>query len=104
MFERNILRDHFAELSPDGGEPSTLRALGWGELVARLKAASDCRAELDAIAPITGGRFDQYPKLAERAQRDGKRAVNRNALGHGKISQAHGGEAAIAAASGDREN
>ena len=100
MLERNILRDHLAET----GDGLALRELGWSELVARLKASSECRSERGQVLGNAGGGFDQFPKLTAEALYEGKRPVNRTALGHGKIVEANGAETAIHVASGDRES
>ncbi len=97
MFEGKILHDQFSET----GDGLALRELAWADLVARLAAARDLRGELDGVAGEAGGGFEHYAKLACTAQGKGKRAVNRNALGHGKDDGAKEQETATNAANRD---
>jgi hypothetical protein len=84
MFEGKALHDQFAET----GDGLALRELAWADLVARLAAARDLRRELDRAVGMPGGGFGQFTKLAWEAQDEGKRLVNRNALGAGKVDEA----------------
>lgn len=108
MFEGKTLHRQFADARAqtraETGDGLQLRELVWSELVARLAASSEGRAELERVAGVAGGSFGHFPKVTAQALCEGKYPVNRNALEHGKISEAHGGEAVIEAVTGDREN
>ena len=94
MFEGKALQRQFAE-TDDG---LALRELDWNDLVARIAAARDLRGELDRLVGAPGGGFDQFANLASAAQYKGKRHVNCNALGAGKVDKAKAQETAMSAA------
>ena len=100
MFEGSILGRHQAET----GDGLALRELAWAELVARLAATREIRAEFERMPEGPLGGFRQFSKLRECAEGKGKRGVNRNALSDGKLDGAiEHDAAAISAAEDDRE-
>ena len=100
MFEGNILGRHQAET----GDGLALRELAWADLVARLAATREIRAEIERIPEGPLGGFRQFPNVRKSAEGKGKRGVNRNALSDGKLDSAVENEAvATDAAQGDRE-
>jgi hypothetical protein len=86
-----------------GEETPILRQLRWTDLVARIAATRDLRA-----APTLGqgGADDAAGSFASfhlDEPEKGQRAVNRDALSHGKLSRIHPSDTAKNADTGDRE-
>ena len=84
MLDGNLLQNQFSRT----GDGMTLREIAWADLVARLKAARELRGEFVHAPGNDGGGFDKFAKLALQAENEGKRPVNRNALGASKVNDA----------------
>ena len=84
MFEGTIASGHLAET----GDGLALRELAWADLVARLAATREVRAEFERMPHGPLGGFRQFSKVRQSAEGKGKRAVNRNALSDGKFDEA----------------
>lgn len=100
MFEGSILSGQLAET----GDGLALRELAWADLVARLAATREVRAEFERMPAGPLGGFRQFSKVRENSESKGKRGVNRNALSDGKSDEAiEDAVIAKSAVKGDRE-
>lgn len=89
-------------------ETPILRQMRWSDLVARIAATRDLRAAPNLSTENTDdtpGSFAAFHlgEAAEDHQQMGQRAVNRDALSHGKLTRINPLDAANNAESGDRE-
>ena len=97
MFEGHINRQAFV----DGRESEVLQRFRWTELVARLEATRELRAEL---ARSSAGGFQAFGEARRETCDKGKCAGNHTDLAHGKGEPLNGADAADGAAHGDEEN
>ena len=74
-------------LDEEQREAGSLRPLKWEELVARLTAARDLRAEMDPHAEGSEGSFDAGSARRIAAHHNGKQGVNLEDSGNGKVAE-----------------
>ena len=86
-----------------GEETPILRQLRWTDLVARIAATRDLRAappfSQEARDEVAGSFASFHLDEPEK----GQRAINRDALSHGKLTRINPSDTAKNAESGDRE-
>lgn len=82
-------------------ESEVLHRFRWTELVAKLSATRELREEL---SKGEHGGFEAFGEVRRENGEESKRAVNQNALAHGKTEALAQGRAANGAVQGDREN
>jgi len=88
MFEGNILHIGHEVVARDAsGTAEGLRALSWGELVARLDASRDFRRVMEAQSGAPGGSFNRTSARHLAALGDGKPGINPFALANGKMAE-----------------
>ena len=96
MFEGHFNRTAFV----DGRESEVLQRFRWTELVARLEATRELRAEL---AKSSAGGFQAFGDARRETCENGKSAINHSDLAHGKDEPLNDGAAANGAVHGDEE-
>ncbi|MBX7513884.1 hypothetical protein K3179_04900 [Qipengyuania sp. GH38] len=96
MFEGHINRKAFVE----GRESEVLQRFRWTELVARLEATRELRAEL---AKGSVGGFEAFGEVRRENCENGKSAINHTDLVHGKVAGLNPSRAANGAVHGDKE-
>ena len=100
MFEGHINKKTLEQARESTG----LHQFRWTELVAKLSATRELRAELSrGEAGCEGGGFDAFGDIRRENGEESKRAVNHNGLAHGKDEALGRGRAATGAVQGDRE-
>lgn len=107
MFEGHIKALGLGEAD----ESSVMRQLRWTDLVARLEATRELRAELGRPSESGFAAFSAQQGEAKSACSDaklhggenGKRAVNQDVLSHGKVMPRRQTAVANDAADGDRD-
>ncbi len=99
MFEGNPIS---AAQIPQG-EGKALRAIGWGELTARINAARDLRKELRSDSSAFVASFSDAAAGYFSTRTDEKQPVNLDALGHLKSTRRMDVDSEGDAATGDRE-
>lgn len=99
MFEGNSISQGFVPQA----EGTALRAIGWGELTARINAARDLRHVLNRDSATFVASFGDAAAGFFTEPEDGKEAVNLDALGHRKSTQRMDVDSKGDAATSDRE-
>jgi hypothetical protein len=100
MFEGHIKASR-ADAQGEQGESQHLHQLRWTDLVARLAATRDLRAEMGHTGEAGFASFSaSLPELGENSKRDG----NQDILRHGKFTGSRPAAAANDAAKGDRDD
>lgn len=84
----------------DAGNTTPLHQFRWTELVAKLSATRELREEL---ARSEQGGFEAFGEVRREIGGESKRAVNQDALAHGKSDALTHSRAANGAVHGDRE-
>ena len=85
------------------GDATALRAIGWGELTARINAARDLRQVLRRDNSYFVASFGDAAAGFFSSHEESKRAVNPDALGHRKAIRRMDVDIDGDAATGDRE-
>ena len=86
-----------------GEETPILRQLRWTDLVARIAATRDLRTNPTLSTETGDDAAGSFASFHLDAHEKGQRAVNRDALSHGKLTRLNPFDAANSAESGDRE-
>lgn len=73
-------------LDRTGGAPDPLRPVSWSDLVAKLEAARELRAELGAGESGGDGSFDPDSARHIAALGEGKQDINLDVLANGKAA------------------
>ena len=115
LYAETMFEGHIKHLGLDEtSESSVLRHMRWTDLVARLEATRELRAELKRSPSSSFSAFSAHlgevPGEGEgtaekdRIGENGKRGINQDVLSHGKFSRHRPVAVANDAAHGDRDD